>query len=124
MIRAITFWGALLSLATSLTADTIDVATSTGAFGTYNTLTNTFTSLGVSSEVLYGLAFDNGILYANSPATGSLYAVDTGDGVLTPVGLLGNSSGTGALASAPGGGPCSSLMAQTGLTETSTPWTL
>jgi hypothetical protein len=89
-------------------ADDVYVGTSTGDFGVFNTGTGTFSLIGSSSTVIYGLGFSGGTLYANdsgsSPNTG-FYTVNTTTGVLTPVAnISGSTSGTGALTAPIGGG--------------------
>jgi hypothetical protein len=95
----------LALLISPLRADTIYVSTYPGEFfGTYNTLTNSFTPLG-HPDLLYGLGFAGGTLYAiDASGRPSLYTVNTSNGALTDVGPLDNPGGPGDFASTPGGG--------------------
>jgi len=76
-------------------ADEVYVATSSGGFLEYNTLTGAFTVLGTSSTPLFGMGFSGGVLYANdsgsAPTTG-FYTVNPANGALTPVANISGSA--------------------------------
>lgn len=80
-------------------ADEVYVATSSGGFIEYNTLTGAFTLLGTSSTPLFGMGFSGGVLYANdsgaAPTTG-FYTVNPANGALTPVANISGSAISGA----------------------------
>jgi len=89
-------------------ADEVYVGTSNGSFVEYNTTTGADTLLGTNTTVLFGLATQGGVLYANdngsSPTTG-FYSVNPSNGALTSIGdIAGATSGTGSITSLPGGG--------------------
>jgi hypothetical protein len=79
-------------------ADEVFVATSSGGFLQYNTLTGAFTVLGTSATPLFGMGFDGGLLYGNdsgvAPTTG-FYTVSPANGALTPVANISGSSLSG-----------------------------
>ena len=80
-------------------ADNVYVATSSGGFLEYNTLTGAFTVLGTSSTPLFGMGFSGGVLYGNdsgkAPTTG-FYTVNPANGALTPVANISGSAISGA----------------------------
>lgn len=84
---------ALIFGALSAKADNLAyMAASTGEFGTINLDTGTFSLLGNSGQVLWGLGVANATLYAVSywnTNPGSLYTVNPADGSLTLVGTSG-----------------------------------
>ncbi len=88
------------------------VATSSGDFIEYNTLTNSYTVLGntLPNALLFGMGYNSGVLYANdsqfAPNTG-FYSVNTGNAALTKIGDItgtGPHDGSGTLTAPIGGG--------------------
>ncbi len=88
------------------------VATSTGDFVEYDTLTGSYTLIGntLPTASLFGMGYNSGVLYANdsqfAPNTG-FYSVNTGNAGLTKIGNIsgtGSQDGSGTLTAPIGGG--------------------
>jgi hypothetical protein len=96
-------------LATCAKADQVYVATNNGSFLDYNTATGSYTLIGTSSAVLWGMGYTaGGVLYANdkgsSPNVG-FYKVNPNNARITLIGdISGPTSGAGTLTSPTAGG--------------------